>query len=362
MDEDRILEWLEKRAQGRALKPRVPLGDDAAVVDLGPGTRLAITSDALAEGVHFRREYWSWEQVGEKLLAAGLSDVQAMGGIPEGYLVSMAFPKGTPFESIESLTAGLERVAAAFDLTLLGGDTTRSEERTFLDATVIGRLSGDPVTRAGAAPGDTVYLTGCTGLSAWIWEKISRGTPAPEVRMMWARLEGGFDAEDRAASLGSHADIWDDWTRSLGLSRESGQDVSEAMQRLLTPRPPRLTSRFFAEWRPTSAIDVSDGLGRELHHIARRSGVGLRVDARALLRTAPTLSRLCRLRDEDPLPFILSSGEEYELLFTSRVEPTPETVPAATRIGTVSEGDEISLVDREGKEKPLPSSGFVHEF
>ena len=150
--------------------------------------------------------------------------------------------------------------------------------------------------------------------------------------------------------------------RSLALPGQVSAEVSEAMQRLLTPRPPRLSPQFFAAWKPTAAIDVSDGLGRELHHLARGSGVGVRIEAQALLSSAPSLTRLCALRGEDPLSFIISSGEEYELLFTTGLESAPDVLPAAMRIGTVLKEKRLVLVDRDGKEETLPARGFVHGF
>jgi thiamine-monophosphate kinase len=389
MNEDRILEWLRARARDRGLRPRVGIGDDAAVLEREEG-RLVITSDAMAEGVHFDPALWSWEQVGEKLLASALSDVQAMGGVATGYLVTLGLPEGTPMGVVEGVVRGQEKVASAFELTPIGGDTVRSTGGVFLDVTVVGRLAGDPVRRRGARPGDGLFLTGGTGLSAWALERLRAHPPGARPHP-WEGLEGSWDESERKRRIQQNPEAWSAYLTRLGLPPEAAPDVLEAVQRLLAPRPPRLLPAFFRAWGPTSAIDVSDGLSRDLRRLAREGGVGFQVREEELLALSPALVRLCGYTGESPLAYTLQSGEEYALLFTSRAgdgtasgggaspregSPPPEgsaprertgrpegpPLPAgARRVGRAAEGG-IVLVTRDGAEVPFPAGGYEHRF
>ncbi len=364
MNEDEILSWLRERARERARErgrqALVPLGDDAAVLEWD-GARLVVTTDALAENVHFDRRLWSWEQVGEKLLASALSDVQAMGGEPRAYLVSMALPAGTEMDVVEALARGWERVEAAFDLIMLGGDTLRSERSVMLDAVVLGRLEGEAIRRSGASAGETLFLTGGLGLSAWALERRETLISMAEVSgAPWRSLEGSWDEGERERALERDREAWNALLDRLGLPPGAGPDLCRALQGLLVPRPPRLEPSFFRAWRPTSAIDVSDGLARDLRRLSGASGVGFRVREAPLLEASPTLERLCGHLGEEARDYLFGSGEEYQLLFTSSHRGSKPS-SGAVAIGSVTEGG-LVVETTDGGEIPLPDVGHVHRF
>ena len=135
-------------------------GDDAAVLEGG----WVVSTDLSMEDVHFRRAWLRDEEVGYRAAAAALSDLAAMAATPVGLLVSMAFPRGGRWD-LESVQAGVRKAAALVGASVIGGDLSRSPGPLVLDVTVVGRARS-PVLRAGAAPGDEVWVTGALGASA----------------------------------------------------------------------------------------------------------------------------------------------------------------------------------------------------
>ncbi|NMI01433.1 AIR synthase related protein, partial [Pseudonocardia acidicola] len=137
-------------------------GDDAAVVAAPDGCVVACT-DVLVESVHFRLDWSTPEQVGRKAAAANLADVAAMGAVPTALLVGLACPASTPVETLEGLAAGLWAEAGTAGIGVVGGDVA-SSATLVLSVTALGSLEGrEPVTRAGAQPGDVVALCGRVG-------------------------------------------------------------------------------------------------------------------------------------------------------------------------------------------------------
>jgi thiamine-monophosphate kinase len=263
------------------LSPMVLLGpgDDAAVVAV-PDGRVVATTDVLVEGVHFRRDWSSAEDVGRKAAAANLADVAAMGGTATALLVGLAAPADLPVSWALGLADGLRDEAAVVGAVVVGGDTV-SAPQVVVSVTALGALDGPPVTRAGARPGDVVVVAG---------------------RLGWSR-----------AGL-----------RLLGRGITDGPLV-DAHRR---PRPPYAMGPVLAAAGATAMCDVSDGLVRDLGHVARASGVGVELDSKALLDPAVTLDD------------VLAGGEDHALVATLPGEP-----PEGCRvIGRVVDGEGV-LVD-----------------
>ncbi len=144
----------------------VPLsiGDDAAV--LRPGSQdVSISCDTMVEGVHFRTDWSSPEDVGHKLIESSVSDLCAMGARPWVLVLAVSAPQSTDEEWFEGLWSGITQAANRSGITVVGGDTTRSPKGITLTATVLGRHSGRYLTRGGGRPGDRIYVTGDLGKS-----------------------------------------------------------------------------------------------------------------------------------------------------------------------------------------------------
>src|SRR5471030_3010625 len=143
-------------------------GDDAGAVRLTAGRVLVATTDAMVEGIHFERKWFSWERLGEKVLAVNLSDLAAMGDVkPLAALITAAFPGDTAVDSVDKFYKGLENCAQRWKIGFLGGDTVGSKAGWFVSVTVLGET--DPrhlMKRSGARAGDYIVTTGPLGLAA----------------------------------------------------------------------------------------------------------------------------------------------------------------------------------------------------
>jgi thiamine-monophosphate kinase len=267
-------------------------GDDAAVVAASDG-RVVATTDVLVEGVHFRLDWSTPEQIGRKAAAANLADVAAMGAVPTALLVGLAAPSDTPVETLSGLADGLWTEAGSVGAGLVGGDVVAAAELV-LAVTALGSLEGRaPVTRAGARPGDVVALAGRLGWAAAGLAVLQRGFRSP------------------GAVVGAHR----------------------------VPEPPYAAGPEAARAGATSMIDVSDGLLADLGHVAAASGV--MIDLR-VPDVPPRLAELGPALGIDPLSWLLTGGEDHALVATF---PPDVVLPAGFAvIGAVGAGDPAVLV------------------
>ncbi len=236
-------------------------GDDAAVLAF-PGGRVVATTDVLVEGVHFRRDWSSGEDVGHKAAAANLADVAAMGGTPTALLVGLAAPADLPVSWALALADGLRDEAALVGAVVVGGDTVTAGQ-VVVSVTALGTVDRW-VTRSGAVPGDLVVVAG---------------------RLGWS-----------AAGL-----------RLLGSGVTEGAFV-EAHRR---PSPPYALGVALAAAGASAMCDVSDGLVADLGHLAAASGVAI------------DLSRAALADPQVPLEEVLTGGEDHALVATTS-GPVPE--------------------------------------
>ncbi len=317
----RIEELVEAAGQAGARGPGgagdMGPGDDAATFGIPAGARVVLSSDASVEGVHFHRAWMTWEVIGYRATAAALSDLAAMAATPVGGLVSLALPPELD-APVAQIGRGIGEALGYAGGALLGGDLVASPGPVVIDVCAAG-WALDPVSRAGARPGDEVWVTG------------SLGGAAAAV----ADLRGGLEPTPGART---------------------------AFER---PRPRIREAAWLAERGVLrAAIDLSDGLARDARHLARASGVGIVLDwesvpahgAVAPYRSSPSGRRL-----------VLSGGEDYELLLAAppgaleRLAANFERtfdVPL-TRVGAVVEGEAVEIVDETGS--PLEAGfGFDH--
>jgi thiamine-monophosphate kinase len=259
------------------------IGEDAAIIKMPTGSRLLLTTDLLAEGVHFDLATTTLQDVGYRAAVANLSDIAAMGGVPRYLLVSLAVPHERTAAEIDRLYRGLMQACRRYGVQLVGGDTSASRNGLFVNITLTGAAHPDRVlTRAGARAGDLIYVTGTLGDS----------------QAGLALLQAG----DRASA--SLFDKGADRIRRFLIRRH------------LRPLARVREGRLLAERRLASAaIDLSDGLSGDLAHLCEESRVGAELDPRAI-----PVSSACRsyadVRRLNPVDVALSGGEDYELLFT----------------------------------------------
>jgi thiamine-monophosphate kinase len=247
----------------------VGIGDDAAVLST-PDGRVVATTDLLLEGLHFRLDWSDPADIGVKAAAQNLADVAAMGAVPVALLVGFAAPGDLPLAWAQELVTGIAEECARVGATVVGGDTSRAQS-VVLAVTALGDLAGrDPVTRAGARPGDVLAIAGVLGDSAAGLALLEAGLPGPEPLIAAHRR----------------------------------------------PHPPYSAGPEAARLGATSMIDVSDGLLADLGHIAQASGVLIDVDPALLPAGGDLAAAAAALGRPGPLDWILTGGEDHALAAT----------------------------------------------
>jgi thiamine-monophosphate kinase len=288
----------------------VPRGDDAAVVQFG-SEQVVLTTDSVIEGRHFSLAYFSPEQVGAKAVEAAASDIIAMGARPQYVLWSLMFGEKRSPEFYAALARGVERSCARMKMVLVGGNVTQGSGGLELSMTVVGSIPDkrQPVLRSGARVGEVVMLTGMVGASECGRIALQGGLEFPDLARAHLEPRCRFDLIDK---IGPHA---------------------------------------------SSMIDVSDGLSSELHHLSRESQVKLIIDE-SKIPVHQEVRRFATHTGADPLSYVYSGGEEYQLLFTTSAERA-ERLPAAL-IGTVESGAGVAARNTNGEERVLADSGYDH--
>jgi thiamine-monophosphate kinase len=282
----------------------VGVGDDCAVVRPAPDAAVdwLLTSDPVVEGVHFDAGTPA-EAIGHKAVGRVLSDLAAMGGRPRWALIDVTAPPRTPMARLEGVYVGADRIAAACGLAIVGGDLGRGSVLA-LHVFAVGQVpAGSALVRSGARPGDRVFVTG-----------------------------------------------------ELGGSR-CGRHLS------FEPRLPHGSWLSEGRWA-TAAIDLSDGLARDIGHVLRASGVGAELDLNAI-PVSQAARALCDGRS--PIEHALYDGEDFELLFTASADREAELQSEwaarfglrCTRIGLIT--GESGVLRRSGTPPSIiPEEGYEH--
>ncbi len=300
------------------------LRNDAATFVASPGHETVVTLDTLCEGIHFLSDD-DPAGVARKLLRVNLSDLAAMGARPFGYLLSLARGTSQDDRWLEAFAAGLKEDQKLFGITLLGGDTTRTEKGLVLSLTALGEVPiGKALPRSGAQPGDSVVVSGTLGDAA----------------LGLCILQG----------------------KSFGLG---AADRAHLIDRYHRPQPRlQLGHRLVGVAR--ACLDVSDGLLGDLEHIAQASEVAIQLDASALPLSAAARSAL----DADARLFgdVVGGGDDYELVFTVPASARPELariesesgIPL-TVIGEVLLGPaRVEVLDSEKRVLQFERRGWTH--
>ncbi len=333
LHEFRLIEQL-RRAFGRTGSTVIRgIGDDAAVIQPPAGRQLVLTTDLLVEGVHFDLRTASFEDIGYKAAIANLSDIAAMGARPEHALVSIALPVSWTASHVLRLYKGIMAACRPYRVALIGGDTSASPRGLFLSLTVTGSVPiGRALLRSGARAGDLLYVTGTLGDSLAGLALLTRG-----------RRQGV------ALRLTSSA-------RRFLIRRHLRPSIH-----------PRLGQVLNAQRLASAAIDLSDGLSGDLHHLCEQSRVGAEISA-AALPLSPALRAFARSSHADPVALALRGGEDYELLCA--VPPAKQRLlhrmarragHRLTRIGVIRPGAfGLRMRDLAGRLRRLPVTSYAH--
>lgn len=300
-DEFRFIEWA-RRQTGAAEDILIGIGDDAAHLACAGGSFLA-TTDMLLEGTHFVASA-GWQLIGRKAMAVSLSDMAAMAARPRFALCAVALSRERKARDAKQIFQGMSKVAADFGCQVVGGDLTSWGRPTVICTTVLGEPTGaGPLTRNGAKVADKILVTGELGGSAG--GKHLRFTPR----------------------------------------------VREAIY-------------LNQNYKVHSCIDVSDGLGLDLSHILKESGVGAVIDCESL-PVSDAARKASAGSGKTPLKHALSDGEDFELLFTmpvqeaQRLATDSELATLVSIIGEITAGG-LRIRDASGKVKKYHPEGYVH--
>ncbi len=328
-----FIDALRQRAGASGHSLVAGIGDDAAVLRSTPGKETVITADLLVEDIDFRRTTTPPYLLGHKALAVSLSDIAAMGARPLWSMVSIGVPEDVwQTDFVERLYDGLLVLANRYGVQLIGGDTSRTNERVVIDSIVSGECAaGMAVMRSGASAGDHVFVTGSLGAAAAGLRLIERGAHLAE----------------------------------QNLADDDSQKLDHVLLRQLRPEPRVGWGIVLGEERlATSMIDLSDGLSSDLNRLCTSSKVGALVDS-ALLPIDDRVTELCGRRALDPLQLALHGGEDFELLFTVKpadVARLPKRVDGVEikRIGEVTDSGLGVRVSEGPRVWELKPGGWVH--
>jgi len=327
LSEDDLVRRIRAAAAGDRDGVLVGIGDDCAVLETTPGTRLIAKTDLLIEDVHFRRRYAEAADVGWKALAVNISDIAAKGARSRWALVALACPAATTPDEIDAFYVGLLALAREHGVAVVGGDTSSSPGGWFVNVMLLGEATR-AVLRSTARPGDVIAVTGTLGRSAAGLAVLER-EHAPR----------DLDPDTLAEMTAAH----------------------------LRPRPRAAEGRWLGAAEGVSAMmDLSDGLAIDLPRLCAESGVGATVAVDAVPIAAGT-RRVAAAVGRDALAWATGGGEDYELLaacapeaFTSLAAGLAQaTGTALTRVGTFERTEAVRFVDDRGREVEV-ARGFEH--
>jgi len=316
-----LIDLIQRRTFSKDKSVVVNIGDDAAVIKPSKGKLLIFTTDTLMEKVHFDLRYFTFEQVGWKAMVANLSDIAAMGGLPKFALVTIGLPKSILVENVISIYDGITAIAKRYKCKVVGGDTFFSPKGILVSIALLGEIEKKfLVKRSGAKKDDLICLTGDLG-----------------------EAQAGLE-----------------------LLRKSPRKKSSFIRKHLNPLPRIDEARTLVKnLKINSMIDISDGLSSELFHLTEESNLGAIIYEERI-----PISSKCKkagdLLKKPPLLWALSSGEEYELLFTinKRELPNLEKVKKRIKVSLIGEmvkrKEGMVLQEKSGKKRKLRKTGFRH--
>ena len=309
-------------------------GDDAAVIEYLKKKDCLVSTDMLAEGVHFDPIYTPLKHLGYKSIIVNISDICAMNGTATHALVSLGVPNKYSVEHIEELYAGIHSACKNYNIDLIGGDTTSSSSGLIISVTIIGEPSFiEPAYRSGAQKNDVLFVSGDLG-GAYLGLQI-----------LEREKQIFIDDEKSQPKLKDYSYILE-----RQLKPEARVDIVRELRK--------------EEIAPSSMIDLSDGLSSELRHICKESNVGIKIFETKIPIIKETLEAAGEL-NIDPLFCALHGGEDYELLFTAPVglHEKISKISSVNAIGHITEHpNKIELITGSEELIDLTSEGWDSFF
>lgn len=327
-----LIDHLTKDVDKKVESTEFGIGDDAAVISISDDTSMLISTDMLVEGVHFNLMYMPLKHLGYKAVAVNVSDICAMNGVCEQITVSIAISSRFPIEALEELYDGINTACKAYNVDLVGGDTTSSLTGLTISITAVGRAAKKDISyRSGANEFDLLVVTGDLGAAYMGLQLLER---EKEVYKANPNIQPDLDGHD--------------YIMERQLKPEARVDIIKFLKEL--------------DVIPSSMIDISDGLASEIMHLCKSSEVGCRIYGEKIPIDTTTSTSALEF-NLDPVTCALNGGEDFELLFTVKQEDFDKIKgnPHMTFIGHMTDKSEgIYHVDKAGSLVELQAQGWDH--
>ena len=307
------------------------IGDDAAVIDAGEHVKV-ISTDLLMEGIHFDLSYVPLPHLGFKAVAVNVSDIAAMNAIPKQITVSIGLSNRFSVEAVDALYEGINAACEHYGVDLVGGDTTASGSGLAISITAIGEAKKEDITyRSGAKESDILCVTGDLGAALIGLQILER-----EKQVFLTNPDMKPELDKYTIVTGRQ------------LKPDARMDIVHELKELGV--------------KPTSMMDISDGLASEIFHICKQSDLGATIYEDKLPIDKQTFDTAIEL-NLDPITCVLNGGEDYELLFTISQEDFPklEKHPDIHFIGHMTKSEEGKfLVTKSGTAVQIKAQGWRH--
>ena len=324
-----LIEHLTKNFDVKNTSTIKSIGDDAAVLDFGT-KKVIVSTDLLIEGVHFDLSYMPLRHLGYKAVVVNVSDICAMNARATQITVSVAVSNRFPLEALEELFDGITLASKFYNVDVVSGDTTSSQKGLIISITAIGEANEDEIVyRNGAKETDLLVVSGDLGSAFMGLQVLEREKQVFQVN------------PNNQPDLDAYT-----YLIERQLRPEARHDVKDMLQKL--------------EIKPTSMIDISDGLSSEIIHICKQSKVGCNL-YEDKIPVDPQFINVCEEFNIDSTTVAINGGEDYELLFTIAMEDFDKIKgnPNFTIIGHVTQESEgIHLITRANTKIPLKARGW----
>lgn len=324
-----LIDHLTKNFDVKQTSTLKSIGDDAAVLDFG-SKKAVVSTDLLIEGVHFDLAYMPLRHLGYKAVVVNVSDICAMNAKATQITVSVAVSNRFPLEALEELFDGIALAAKFYNVDVVGGDTTSSQKGLILSITALGAADPEAIVyRNGAQVSDLLVVTGDLGSAYMGLQVLER-----EKQVFQVNPNNQPDLDGYSYLI------------ERQLKPEARHDIKELLEKL--------------ELHPTSMIDISDGLSSEIIHLCKQSKVGCNLYEEKI-PVDPQFINVCEEFNIDSTTVAINGGEDYELLFTIKMEDFDKIKgnPNFTVIGhMVQESEGIHLISRANTKIPLKARGW----